>query len=160
MDLRLREAFRDGCVAVEADFTDRVMNNLPSTGWEARHPARWWVAVGLLAVLSGAASSLFGFGAARISPAPSFLSAFETVIDLLVTSLVAGAGLLNASWTGLGLVARELFSGSPVHVGAFAVLVVGLNFLLWRLIRSTRSAVAADRNRDAGSGSGSSPRRF
>jgi hypothetical protein len=56
-------------------------------------------------------------------------------------ALLAGAGLLAASWKGVGLVFQDVIS-SPVSLGAFGFLVLCLNLLLISMIRRRRPAGA------------------
>jgi hypothetical protein len=61
---------------------------------------------------------------------------------MLQASILAGAGLLGASWKGLGLVVDHVIS-SPASLGAFGFLVLCLNLLLISLIRRRRPAAVA-----------------
>jgi hypothetical protein len=55
---------------------------------------------------------------------------------------LAGAGLLGASWKGVGLIVENIIS-SPVSLGAFGFLVLCLNLLLISLVRRRRPSAAA-----------------
>jgi hypothetical protein len=77
------------------------------------------------------------------------MSALLAVGSMLQAALLAGAGLLAASWKGIGLVFEEVIS-SPVSLGAFGFLVLCLNLLLVSLIRRKRPARAAARRPGAG----------
>ena len=78
---------------------------------------------------------------------------FVAVFDLFRSSLVAGAGLLDASWRGLGLALGRLFDGSWLNLVAFGVFVLGVDALFLRLLLKTRRRVrqtAAGRDDDGG----------
>jgi hypothetical protein len=53
-------------------------------------------------------------------------------------SAVAGAGLIAASWKGLGMAFAAALS-SPVSIGVFGVFVLCLNLLLVSLLRRRRA---------------------
>jgi hypothetical protein len=53
--------------------------------------------------------------------------------------VVAGAGLLGASWKGMGLILDRLIA-SPASLGAFGFLVLALNLFLFSLIRRRKPA--------------------
>ena len=132
---RLSQLLASSRVAVAPGFGRQVMSALPAAGWEARHPRSWRLAVAVLLLLGGASAAFVGTGSARLSPAGPLLATVGAVADLFSTAALTGAGMLAASWKGLGLALSELLSGSPLGVGAFALLVLsanGLFFLLWR----------------------------
>ena len=124
------------------------MRALPSAGWESSHP-RSWVAALIVAALFGiAGAALLGTSAARLEPAAPFVAAFMAVVDLFSSTALAGAGLLTASWKGLGLAIQELRAGSVWNLLAVGLLVFGLDFLLIRLLlRRNRPAEAASRRK-------------
>ena len=49
--------------------------------------------------------------------------------------MCARAGLLSASWKGLGAGLQDVLGGSKWNLVAFGVLVLGVNALLFRLLR-------------------------
>lgn len=149
---RTREALAASRVAVRPDFRDQVMAALPAAGWEARTPRAWRLPAALLLALAGSAAALAGFGSARLHPGLAFAGALAAVGDLFQTALLAGAGLLGASWRGVGGVIAELLGGSPGSLVAFVVLVAGVDLLLLSLLRR-RPAPAAER-RDTPRGDG------
>ena len=63
------------------------------------------------------------------------------MLDLFRSSLLAGAGLLDASWRGLGLALGRLFDGSLLNLAAFGIFVVGVDALFLRLLLKTRRKV-------------------
>ena len=135
--------------AVEPDpeLARQVMARLPAAGWESRSPKAWRPAVAAVVVMALAAALVAalggGAGAAPLAPAAG---AARAVLDLLTTTAVAGAGLLTASWQGLGLALGEVFGGSRLTLAVFAVFVAGVDFLFVRyLLRQPGRALAARR---------------
>ena len=124
------------------DFRAAVMSALPTAGWEARSPRAWRFTAAVIVLLGGFAAALLVAGSA---PAASGFGALAAVGGMLQAAILAGAGLLGASWKGLGLVLDELLS-SPASLGAFGFLVLCLNLLLVSLIRRRRPAPAAARS--------------
>lgn len=137
--LRLRGWLDEDKVEVTPGFAARVTAALPVESWEIR-PARslrW--AVGLLLLL--ASSSLLLLSAAGATEAAPF-ALLGSIADLMATSALAGAGLLGATWRGVGLVLNELLTHSPVTLAAFALALVAVHGLLWRMLRPRRRAHA------------------
>lgn len=139
----LNRLLASGRVPVRHGFAQQVVKALPAAGWEARHPRSWRLAVALLLVLGAASAALVGAGSARFAPTSPFLGAVAAVGDLFSTAALAGAGLLAASWKGIGLAMRELASGSWVSAVVLGLLVVSLNVLLFLQLRSSRRQAAA-----------------
>ena len=136
----LESLIRGSALAVRPDFRGAVMSSLPAAGWEARAPRTWRFPAAVF-VLLGLAAALLVTGSAS---APSGLTALLAVGGMFRAAALAGAGLLAASWKGIGLVVEEVIS-SPVSLGAFGFLVLCLNLLLISLIRRRRPAGAAAR---------------
>ncbi len=132
---------RSSALPVRPDFQAAVLSALPTAGWEARSPRAWRFTAAVIVLLGGFAAALMIAGSA---PASSGLGALFAVGGMLQAATVAGAGLLGASWTGLGLVLDKVIS-SPASLGAFGLLVLCLNLLLVSLIRRRRPAEAAAR---------------
>jgi len=139
---RLECLMTEGRIRVHSSFRQQVLSRLPSAGWEAQHPRTWIAALIGLVVLGGGAAALLGTSAAALEPAAPFVGALMAVFDLFRASVLAGAGLLSASWKGLGLAVDSVLSGSIVNTVALVALVVGLDLLLIRLVwRRGRMAV-------------------
>lgn len=145
-DAALDELLAAGRVPVREGFQARVMDSLPPAGWEAarspvRSPAVWRWPVAALAALLAAVAVLVGLSSPQVAPGGSFAGALAALGDLFATSALAGAGLLGASWQGIGLITSEALGNIPGGLLAFTVLVVCLNLLLFALVRR-RSAEA------------------
>ena len=150
---RLDEMLAAARVAVRPGFRDEVVVALPDAAWESRHPASWAAGAALVLLLGGGAFALTSGAGVASSPLAEI---FLAVVDLFRSSLVAGAGLLDASWRGLGLALGRLFDGSLVNLLAFGVFVIGVDVLFLRLLlktrRKVRRAVADRESGDAESG--------
>jgi anti-sigma factor RsiW len=132
---------RREALPVRSDFQAAVMSALPTAGWEARSPRAWRFTAAVILLLGGFAAALLIAGSA---PNPSGFGALAAVAGMLQASAVAGAGLLGASWMGIGLVLDKVVA-SPVSLGAFGLLVLCLNLFLVSLIRRRRPAGALAR---------------
>ena len=130
-------------IEVGEDFREEVMEALPTVGWESSHPKSWVAALAIVLVLAAGAAAVAGSTAARLDPAAPFLAALAAVFDLFRSSVVAGAGLLSASWTGLGIALGSLLEQSVWNLVAFGVVVLGLNVVLFRLLRRRGDRAAA-----------------
>jgi anti-sigma factor RsiW len=140
--LALDGLLRRSDISVREDFRSAVMSSLPTVGWESRSPRAWRFPAAVFLLLSGLAMALMMAG----SPSTPGLGALFAVGGMLKAALVAGAGLLGASWKGLGLFIDEVIA-SPVSLGAFGFLVLCLNLFLVSLIRRRGPAGAAARRR-------------
>ena len=131
-------------VPVRDGFRAQVMAALPEPEWERRRApaARWAWAAGLVALLATASAALLGVTGARLEPGVSLFGAFGAVVDMLATAAIAGAGLLGASWAGLGMAVGDLFRRSPGTAVAVALLAVFLAGLTVSLLRRPRTATA------------------
>ena len=141
---RLHSLLADSDVPVRPGFAREVMKSLPAAGWEARHPRNWWVAVALLVILGGGAAMLVGAGSARLAPESPFLGAVLAVADLFRAAALAGAGMLAASWKGVGLVLGASLGGSILALLAVSGVVIGLNVFLFREIARARRRLARE----------------
>ena len=95
--------------------------------------------------LAAGAGVLFGRAAAAVTPEARFVSALSALVDLLGASVVAGAGLLAASWRGLRLGILDAMSGHPLHWIAAAILLLGVNALAVRLLDARKRVARAER---------------
>lgn len=147
---QLATLLRSEDLALDAGFKAQVLRSLPAAGWEARHPRSWKFAVGLLLLLGGLSAALVGAGSAELAPAGPFVGALTALLDSFRAAAMAGAGLLAASWKGLGLALGAALSGSWIGKVAFGLFVVSVNlmfYLLWRGSGRTASAASGARAR-------------
>ncbi|HKI86759.1 MAG TPA: zf-HC2 domain-containing protein [Thermoanaerobaculia bacterium] len=118
-----------------ADLVDMVMARLPEAGWQARHPRSWLPALAALTVIGSGAAALLGGGAAEIEPHAPFLGALAALFELFKGALLAGAGLLRASWHGVGLAVGNLLTRSWLDSSLTVIGVLSLDLLLLALYR-------------------------
>lgn len=129
---------RRSAVEVRPGFRQAVLSSLPTAGWEAGAPQAWRFPAAVLVLLGALAAGLLIAGSA---PSSSVFSTLLAVGSLCRAALLAGAGLLAASWKGVGLVFERVIS-SPASLGAFGFLVLSLNLLLISLLRRKRPTAA------------------
>jgi anti-sigma factor RsiW len=127
-------------LAVRPDFKDGVMESLPYAGWEARAPRTWGVPAAVFVLFGGIAAALMVTGPISGNASSGF-SALLAVAEMFRAATLAGAGLLNASWKGVGLLFNEVFPSS-FSLGVFAFFVICLNLLLVSLVRRRQPARA------------------
>jgi hypothetical protein len=144
---RLGQALSRARVEVRPDFRSAVLAALPSAGWEARSPRSWAWPAALFVVFAGVAAGLLGSADAAAASQGPVLGALAALADLLATTVETGAGLLTASWRGVGLALGDLFGGSFVRLGVFGFGVLCLNLLFYRLLRRPTAAEAEARRR-------------
>lgn len=125
---------------VRASFRQEIMSSLPAAGWEGRSPRAWVWPVAAMLALGVAAAALLGASSTRMAPGASFLAALAAVGDLFLTGLLAGTGLLSASWRGLGLVLDRALT--PSSTAAFSLLVISIDVLLVSMVLRRRRARA------------------
>ncbi len=137
--LALDALLQRSALPVRADFHESVMAALPTAGWEARSPRAWRFTAAVIVLLGTLAAALMAAGSA---PAASGLGTVAAVGGMLQAAVMAGAGLLGASWKGIGMAVDQVIA-SPLSLGAFGFLVLCLNLFLVSLIRRKRPADAA-----------------
>lgn len=123
-------------VPVRAGFRHQVLAGLPPAGWESRSPRTWSFPAAAVVLLAGIAAAVMG--SARLGSSSSVLSALAAFAGMFRATFQAGAGLLAASWKGIGMVFSEALA-SPMSIGVFALLVLCLNLLLLSLLRRRRA---------------------
>ena len=144
----LNGMLRRSAVEVRPGFRQAVLASLPTAGWEVRSSQGWRFPAAVLVLLGALAAGLLVAGSV---PSSSGFSTLLAVGSLFRAAVLAGAGLLAASWKGVGLVVERVIS-SPASLGAFGFLVLCLNLLLISLLRRKRPARQAE-------GAPSDPRR-
>ena len=155
---RLHAGLAAARVAARPGFAEEVMAALPAEpawarnawardswarGAGARVVGGWRAAVAALAVLVVAASALLGLGSESVGRSVPALGALAAVGEFAAAALLSGAGLLSASWRGVGLALGEALD-LPAQV-VFGLGVLALNALLFLLLRrrGRRRATAA-----------------
>ncbi|MGE0641096.1 MAG: anti-sigma factor [Thermoanaerobaculia bacterium] len=137
-------------ITPRAGFASEVVQALPAAAWEGRTMSAWRWPFAMLLVIGGAAAALFGGAAAELESAAPSLTAFAALARLFSSALLAGAGLLGATWSGLGIGLAQWLLSSRLHLLAAALVLVGLNVLLVRLLRPTERRAAGAIGRGAG----------
>lgn len=139
-------------VPVRAGFQDRVMSALPAAAWERRLGEGWAPAWALPVAVAAifAVGAALALGSASGGPESHALGIFAAVFDFVQTTTLAGAGLLFATWRGVGFGLEEAIAGSGLNLLALASAVVFLNLFFIQLLRRRPATVrqAAGRRRD------------
>jgi anti-sigma factor RsiW len=125
-------------VPVRESFRDDILAALPVTGWEARGPRTWGFPAAMFILLGVIATAVIGSSAGGEHAG---LGAISAIFGMFQATVLAGSGLLGASWKGFGLVFQEMLS-SPMSLGMFGVFVLCLNILLVSMIRRKRATHA------------------
>jgi len=128
---RLNKLLADYRIPVLPGFSERVMSSLPDAPW-VRGWKSWRASVAALAALAAIAMALMmaGVPAAEGSPLVATLGAMA---DFVVAAVLSGAGLLSASWRGVGHAVGDAL-GVPEQV-VFGIGLVALNGLLFLMLR-------------------------
>ncbi len=134
---RLNELLAAGRIAARRGFTEDVMAALPETAPWARRPLLGWrTAVAALAAMVALAVGLLGVGGTRLQPASPLFAAARAVVDFAASAALSGAGMLAASWRGVGMAVQAALD-LPATV-VFGIGVVAINALLVMLLRRNR----------------------
>ena len=143
------ELVNDSAIPVGEPFTQKVMEDLPAAGWETRSPRTWLAALAVALLLAVGAAMLIGTANEDVvSSLP--LAAASAVWELLSSSALAGAGMMAASWKGLGIAFQEVLGRSVWNMIAFGVIVISLDLLLLRyLLRSSAAESRANHEEDS-----------
>lgn len=138
---RMDDVLAERRIDVRDGFRGDVLRSLPAAGWESCAPRSWRLPVAVLLLLGAAAGLLLGLHSAQAAPGAPLAGAFGAVADAFATGALAGAGMLWASWRGVGMVLDSAVS--PGLVAALVILVVCVDVLLLSLVvrrGRTRSA--------------------
>jgi len=148
--VRLHEALDEATIPLREGFHAGVMAALPAAPWQraTRRRGSYRLAAALLVALAGLSAALLALAGAEVAPGAPLAAAASAVVDLLAVSLVAGAGLLAASWSGVGLAVGEIFSASPGILVGCALLLTFLVLLLATMVRRPRTAAARSPRHD------------
>ncbi|MBZ0114314.1 MAG: hypothetical protein K8J08_17765 [Thermoanaerobaculia bacterium] len=145
--VQLNELLSASRITPRSGFVDEVMARLPaSPGWStAPVPAarRWRFPVAALVMLAVVGAFLMSLDPGGLQAAASVGGLMASIGSLLTSTLMAGAGLLGASWRGVGMALGEALT-LPQQV-AFGAAVLALNILLFRLVRRGRRERATER---------------
>ena len=145
IERRLLASLDGQAIAVRPDFATSVLSSI------SRLPAPWqaspiaasrsrWAWPLAAAALFALALGLVGAG----SESP-LAGTVGTLFDLAAHGVLAGAGLIGASWQGLGIAARGIFAADPILLAGLGVGAgLGL-FGLYRFLLRPRWARAAQR---------------
>ena len=129
-------------IPVRPDFREQVMAQLPSPVWQASRVPVWALPAAMMVVLGVASALVLGMGAPAAEGA--LLGTGLAVFDFLKATMVAGAGLMAASWRGFGWGLEELIASSGLSLVAMAVLVVFMNLLFISMMRRRSGEVALE----------------
>ena len=99
-----------------------------------------------LAALAALSTLLLAAAASGAADLPG-MGVVAALGKMAVATVVTGAGLLGASWSGLGMALGEVFSAAPGVLVGFALLLVLLSLLLVSLLRRPRATAEAARRR-------------
>jgi hypothetical protein len=139
---RLFAAIELSRVPVREGFADRVMASLPR-----RAGARGFaLALGLAAALAALAASV-ALVPAELLGVPAAGSLAAALGDYFATLVLAGAGLLGASWRGVGDGVRSFFALSPANAAIVVGVAAASALLLVALLRRRATATARARRR-------------
>ncbi|HEV8240012.1 MAG TPA: hypothetical protein VGS57_11640 [Thermoanaerobaculia bacterium] len=146
---KLHEVLAAGRVAARPGFTEAVMATLPeSAPWADRKLLGWRSVLGTLAAVLALALGAFGIAGAQGRQGAGMdgvgFAAARAVVDFATSAALSGAGLLAASWRGVGMaVAAALDLPATVIFGIGVVAVNALLIALLRRPRRRRAALAA-----------------
>jgi anti-sigma factor RsiW len=148
---RLHLLLGESVVEIDDRFSRQIMERLPEAAWETRSMAGWRIAI-VVFLLLAASAGILSFGGDRLVAEVPLAGTAFALFGLFQSALLAGAGLLAASWTGLGMALDRVFEGSRMAFAAFGLLVLGLDVLFVRLLLRYRASRVADgHSRDGGS---------
>lgn len=139
--VNLTELLEQSRIPVGDELQRRVMAGLPAAGWETRSPRTWLAALVVVLLLSVGSALLIGGASDDVMSAVP-IAAATAVWELLSSSALAGAGLLTASWKGLGIAFQDVLGRSAWNLVALGALILCLDLLLFRLLFRRRTATA------------------
>jgi len=146
----LHAVLADARIPVREGFRARVMASLPAAAWARqlgrRSSAAWALPAAMVVVLGLGAALVLGAGGAgggQISDHHAW-GVGAALFDFLQATVLAGAGLLFATWRGVGMGLEELIAESGASFAALAVFVLFLDLLFVLMLRRKPAPVAAD----------------
>lgn len=135
--------FDEGRIPVRPELCTRVMSSLPVAAWEAQRSPAWTLPLAIMLLLALGAVLTLGTAGHLVTESPT-LGTVLAVADFLGTTTMAGAGLVAASWHGLGLGLEAFIAESGLNLLALATLVVFINLLFFGMLRRPRAVRAAE----------------
>ena len=130
----LHRMIDNGRIPVRSGFLARVMAALPEAWWQRRAAAglpRW--ALPLAAMLISALGAALLLASAEDTGI--FTGIGATLVDFIQVTVLAGAGMLFATWRGFGFGLQEMIANSGLSLAAIAVAVGFLNLLFVSMLR-------------------------
>ncbi len=135
-------------VTVQPGFAARVMAALPHAWWEKQRSSAglpvWALPLAMMLVLALGSALLLG-GAEETS---RFAGIGLAVVDFMQVTFLAGAGMLFATWRGVGLGLEQLIADSGMNLLAMIAGVVFLNLLFLSLLRRPAPAAESPKSDD------------
>ena len=119
------------------------MASLPAAPWRQTAGVPAWILPAALVLFTGAAAALL-LGSSWLAGHPT-LGLVIALFDFFQATTLAGAGLLFASWRGVGFGLGEAFAGSPAALAVFGIAVLLLDLLVLSMLRRERPATAEAR---------------
>jgi anti-sigma factor RsiW len=141
VERHLVEAMASLSVRSRPDFAAGVMAAVAASAepaWARPRMSAWAWPAAVLAAFAAAAAWI----AVNLSATPVG-GIVGTLSGMAKASLIAGAGLLGASWRGVSLTVRDAFSGEPASLALLAVTTALAVVGLYRFLLRPRWARAA-----------------
>ncbi len=140
----LHAALEEGRIPVQPQFHARVMASLPVAAWEAQRFPAWALPLAVMLLFALGAVLTLGSAGHLVTEGP-VVGTVVMVVDFLGATTMAGAGLVAASWQGLGLGLEEFIAESGLNLLGLATLVVFVNLLFLSMLRRPKAVRAAER---------------
>ncbi|MEM7350257.1 MAG: hypothetical protein AAF657_05590 [Acidobacteriota bacterium] len=124
----------DSRIEVRPGFSARVMEALPHTWWERQETSaarRWSLPLAVMLAMAFGAVWMFA-GSEDVGPVAGIGLA---VLDFVQMTVLAGAGMVFATWRGFSLGLEEMIGSSGLNLLALASAVVCLNLLFLSMLR-------------------------
>ena len=122
-------------ISVRDGFTAQVMEALPRAWWErGAAPAglpRFALPLAMMLIAALGAAILIGGS----EEAGRFTGIGVALFDFVQMTVLAGAGMLFATWRGVGFGLQEMIGTSNAGLAAFVLMAVCLNLLLFSMLR-------------------------
>ena len=140
-------------IEVKPGFAARVMATLPQAWWEHRRESAglpvWALPLAMTLVLALGAAVLLG-GAKEV---PHLAGIGLAALDFMQLTFLAGAGMLFATWRGIGFGLEQMIADSGTNLLAIVAAVVFLNLLFLSMLRRPERAPQANESSESSDGS-------